>query len=192
MGVYNILMSNFLYVFAGLIAVIFLVSAYNRTAKGHEQISRLKLRLPLIGRLIKYAFLATYARTTATLLSAGVSVLEALDIVKDMTRNDVIQQTLETTREQIAEGVGIGISMTGNRIFPALMVKMVQVGEDSGSLPAVLDRSSEYYERKVDSTIATMISILEPAMIVIVGGIVLLVLLALYLPIFTISDIKTV
>jgi len=190
MKVYDIITGGFLYIAGCIAGLVLLVVAYSKTATGHSHFSRLVLRLPLFGKLFRYAFLATYGRTTATLLSAGVSVLESMDITRDMTRNDVIRRVLDRVKDNIAQGIGIAVSMMGNRIFPALVVKMVQVGEDSGSLPAVLDRSSTYYERKMDATIATMITILEPAMIVIVGGIVLVVLIALYLPIFTMSDVK--
>ncbi|UCD29441.1 MAG: type II secretion system F family protein, partial [Planctomycetota bacterium] len=137
-----------------------------------------------------YAFLTVFTRTTATLLAAGVSVLETLEILEGMTRNDVIKATLARIREMISQGTSIAVSMSGNKIFPPLLTKMTQVGENSGSLPEVLDRSSDYYERKVDSAIDTMVGVLEPALIITVGAIIMVVLLALYLPIFTLSDIK--
>jgi type IV pilus assembly protein PilC len=146
------------------------------------------LRLPLMGKIVRYAFVATFGRSMGTLLGAGVPVLNALEILEGMTKNDVIRDVLAKAKEQIAEGVGIALSMSGNKIFPSLMVKMTQVGEESGSLPQVFDRSSTYYEKQVDTTVMTMISVLEPAMIVLVGGIVLVVLLALYMPIFSMSE----
>jgi type IV pilus assembly protein PilC len=141
-----------------------------------------------MGKIILAAFVATYGRAMATLLSAGVPVLDAIEIVQGMSRNDIIRDTLARTREQIAEGEGIALSMSGNKVFPSLMVKMTQVGEESGSLPQVLDRCSNYYEKQVDIVVMTMISVLEPAMIVIVGGIVCVVLLALYMPIFSMGE----
>jgi len=119
-----------------------------------------------------------------------VPVLNAIEIVEGMTKNTVIRDVLVRAKAQIAEGIGVAVSMSGNAIFPSLMVKMVQVGEESGSLPQVLDRSSVHYEKQVDSTVMTMVSILEPSMIVLVGGIVLVVLLALYMPIFSMSDVQ--
>ncbi len=191
LAVYRVIMHNAHFFLGGFAAFVLLMALLDRTTYGHRLFSRLWLRLPLLGMVIRYAFVATYGRSMATLLGAGVPVLDAIEIVHGMTRNTVIKGVLQKAREQIAEGVGIALSMSGNAIFPSLMVKMVQVGEESGSLPQVLDRSSTYYEKKVDTTVMTMISILEPAMIVLVGGIVLLVLLALYMPIFSISDIGT-
>ena len=104
-----------------------------------------------------------------------------------MTNNDVIKTAIMQSKEHIVEGSNISLSMAASGFFPNMVVKMIQVGEESGSLPKVLDRTSMHYERKVDSIITTMTNMLEPIMIVTVGAIVAAVLLALYLPIFTMS-----
>jgi type IV pilus assembly protein PilC len=124
----------------------------------------------------------------ATLLTSGVSVLEALEILSGMTKNDVIKSAIQNTRKRIAEGANISVSLASSGFFPNMMVKMMQVGEESGSLPLVLGRASDHYERKVDATITGLTSMLEPIMIVTVGAIVSVVVVALYLPIFTMSD----
>jgi len=188
MSVYKFTLHNVHFMLAGVAMSVLLVVAYNRTASGHRRLSRLSLKLPIMGNIFRFAFVATYGRTLSTLLASGVPVLNALNIIEGMTKNDVIRDVLTSAKDQIAEGVGIALSMAGNRIFPSLMVKMIQVGEESGSLPAVLDRSATYYEKKVDIAVMTMISVLEPLMIVLVGGIVLVVLLALYMPIFSMSE----
>jgi type IV pilus assembly protein PilC len=188
MGVYTFIVHNVHFMVGGAALFVILVIAYDSTASGHRQLSKLWLKLPLFGNIFRFAFVATYGRTMGTLLASGVPVLNALAIVEGMTRNDVIKDVLVRAKDQVAEGVSIALSMAGNKIFPHLMVKMVQVGEESGSLPAVFDRSSNYYEKKVDTTVMTMIAVLEPMMIVLVGGIVLTVLLALYMPIFSMSE----
>jgi type II secretory pathway component PulF len=188
MAVYNFMIHEAHFIVGGLVVFVTLVVLYNRTSMGHRHFSRLVLRIPLMGKIIRYAFVAIFGRSMSTLLGAGVSVLSAIEILEGMTRNDVIKDTLSKARDQITEGVGIALSLSGNPIFPSLMVKMTQVGEESGSLPQVFDRSSSFYEKQVDTIIMTMISILEPMMIVIVGGIVLVVLLALYMPIFAMSE----
>lgn len=190
MEVYKFVIHNVHYGAIGFASVVIVLILLNRTACGHRLFSRLRLRLPIMRTIIRFAFVATYGRTMSTLLGAGVSVLNALEILEGMTKNDIIKDVLAKAKAQITEGVGIAMSMSGNTIFPSLMVKMIQVGEESGSLPQVLDRSSTYYEKKLDAAVMTMISILEPSMIVFVGGIVLVVLLALYMPIFTLSDVQ--
>jgi type IV pilus assembly protein PilC len=187
-GVYKFTAHNAPFIIGGLAALVILLAVYDRTAMGHRHFSRVTLRLPLMGKIVRFAFVATFGRSMGTLLGAGVPVLNAIEILEGMTRNDVIKDVLAVAKEQIAEGIGIALSLSGNQIFPSLMVKMAQVGEESGSLPQVFDRSSTYYEKQVDVTVTTMISVLEPAMIVLVGGIVLVVLLALYMPIFSMSE----
>jgi type IV pilus assembly protein PilC len=123
----------------------------------------------------------------ATLLGAGVSVLEVLDILATMTNNDIIKAAIMRTREGVVGGSNISLSLAESGFFPNMVVKMIQVGEESGSLSRVLDRTSNYYERKVDATITAVMSLLEPIMIVTVGAVVLVVVLALYLPIFSMS-----
>jgi type IV pilus assembly protein PilC len=148
------------------------------------------LKVPIIGKIISQAFVATFCRTLSTLLSSGVPILEALNILAGMSKNDVIRASVLKTREHIVEGSSVSLAMAACGFFPNLVVKMVQVGEQSGSLPAVLDRTADYYERRVDSLLTTLTGVMEPALIIVVGVIVLVTVLALYLPIFYISDMK--
>jgi len=143
----------------------------------------------LLGKVFSQAFVATFCRTMSTLIAAGVSVLEVLDILSEMPSNDIMKSAIVKTKEQIVEGSNISLSMATSGFFPRLLVKMVQVGEESGSLPKVLDKTAQYYEQKVDTTITSLMSLLEPVMIVTIGAIVLVVVLALYLPIFSMSDV---
>jgi type IV pilus assembly protein PilC len=189
MGIYDAIMMNSIFIIIFIVLVVVAVGAYSRTATGHRKISELLLKVPLIGKIISMAFVATFCRTLATLLTAGVSVLEALEILSGTTKNEVISDSVLNVKKQIVEGSSISISMAANKFFPNLVVKMTQVGEESGSLPSVLERVSGYYERKVDMLISTMITLLEPIMIIVVGAIVLVTVLALYLPIFSMSDI---
>ncbi len=145
--------------------------------------------MPLLGKVFNQTFVAMFCKTMSTLLSAGASVLDALDILAGMTGNDVIRSAVIQTRENIVDGSNISLSMAAAGFFPNMVIKMVQVGEESGSLPRVLERASSHYERKVDARITTMVGLLEPIMIVTVGAIVLVVVLALYMPIFTMSNI---
>jgi type IV pilus assembly protein PilC len=188
MNVYDALRYNLVYIIGTLLsATIFSVLTYRKTEKGHYIFSRIFLVLPLTGKVFKQAFVATFCRTMSTLIAAGVSVLEVLDILAEMPNNDIIRSAIKRTREHIVGGSNISMSMATSGFFPNMLVKMIQVGEESGSLPKVLDRTAYYYEQKVDSMITTLTALLEPIMIVTVGIIVLVVILALYLPIFSLS-----
>ena len=187
MWVYDSIVHNLIFLAGGIFLFVAAIILIRRTKKGHYLFSRIVLRLPLFGKLLAQAFVATMCRTMATLLEAGVSVLDVLDILYEMSANDVIKTAVAQTREHIEGGSNISLSMSAAGFFPNMLVKMVQVGEESGSLPAVLERTAEHYERRIDATISTIMTLIEPTLIVTVGGIVLTVLLALYLPIFTMS-----
>lgn len=189
MGFYDILRYNLLYIIGLVIVLIVLARVFSRTKKGHYLFSRLSLAMPLFGKILSHAFVATFCRTTSTLLASGVSVLEAFNILTGMTDNDIIKSAITQTRENIVEGSNISLSMSSSGFFPNMVIKMIQVGEESGSMPEVLEKTSEHYERKVDTTVTTLLSLLEPIMIISVGAVVSVVVIALYLPIFTMSDI---
>lgn len=188
MNFYDMVRFNLIYIIGSVIlTVVFLYLAYSKTQKGHYAFCRIALGIPLLGKIISQAFVTMFCRTMATLLAAGVSVLEVFDILCTMTGNDIIKAAITQTRQQIVEGEDISSSLGASGFFPNMVVKMIQVGEQSGSLPKVLERTADYYERKVDAAITTIMTLLEPVMIVTVGGIVLVVVLALYLPIFSMS-----
>ena len=188
MGFYDVLAHNILYIISGIFFFVVFCVISSRTKKGHYCFSKFILSLPLFGKVISQAFVVTFCRTTATLLSSGVSVLEVFHILSGMTDNDIIKDAIVKTKEYVIGGSNISYSMGQAGFFPNMVVKMIQVGEESGSLPEVLERTSQHYERKVDSMVTTMTSLLEPIMIITVGGIVSVVVIALYLPIFTMSD----
>ncbi len=189
MGFYDILRYNLHFIIGFVLLLIVFVVLVYKTKKGHYLFSRTILVVPLFGKVVNQAFVATFCRTMSTLLAAGVSVLDALDILTGLTGNDIIKSAVMETRKNIVDGSNISLSMATAGFFPNMVVKMMQVGEESGSLPVVLEKTSNHYERKVDSTITTMMGLLEPIMIVTVGAIVLAVVLALYMPIFTRSGI---
>ncbi len=188
MGFYDILRYNIHYIIGLVIILVVLTTFISRTKKGHYLFSRLALAMPMFGKILSQAFVATFCRTMSTLLTSGVSVLEAFTILTGMTDNDIIKSAIVQTRENVVGGSNISLSMSSAGFFPNMVIKMIQVGEESGSMPEVLEKTSEHYERKVDSTVTTLLSLLEPIMIISVGAVVSVVVIALYLPIFTMSD----
>ncbi len=189
MAFYDGVKANALYLIGCVFLLVVFSVLFGKTEPGRRFFSRLVLRIPLIGKIIAQAFVAMFCRTMATLLGAGVSILDNFDILSDMTHNHVIRSAVLRTREHVLGGSNVSLGMAAAGFFPNMVVKMMQVGEESGSLAQVLERTADYYERKVDATITTVMGLLEPLMIVSVGGIVLVVVLALYLPIFSISNV---
>jgi len=190
MAFYDILRYNFIHIIGSIIVLVISSVLLSKTEKGHLFFSKVALRVPLLGKVFAQAFVATFCNTMSTLLLAGVSVLEVFDVLTGMTANDVIKSAILQTKDNIVEGSNISTSMSTTGFFPNMVVKMIQVGEESGSLPRVLEKTSEHYERKVDATVTTLTNLLEPIMIVSVGAVVSVVVIALYLPIFSMSDVK--
>ena len=187
MGFYDVVCHNVPYLAVGVALAITAGVLSSRTKGGHRFWSQLVLRLPLFGKLLRESFVATFCRTMATLLEAGVPVLDALEILRGMTTNDVIVSAIARVKQHVTGGSNIALGMTVAGFFPTMVVKMTQVGEESGDLSAILRKTSEHYERKLTSTIDALTSLLEPIMITTIGAIVLVVVIALYLPIFAMS-----
>ncbi|MCK5175382.1 MAG: type II secretion system F family protein [Planctomycetes bacterium] len=189
LSVYDHIAANSGYAAIFITFIAFMLYIYGKSNEGYSRMCRLVLDLPLFGRLIRQAFLSTFCKTMATLLSAGVSIIESFDILSAMTNNYILKDAVISTKRRTIEGLSVSKAMSMNDVFPNMVSRMVQVGEKSGSLPKVLNRASAYYESKMDTTLATLLSLLGPAVIVVVGAIVLVVVIALYLPIFAMSDI---
>jgi type IV pilus assembly protein PilC len=160
MGFYDILAGNILYIIGSVVALIMSCVFISRTNKGHRFFSKVSLRIPLLGKVFSQAFIAMFSKTMSTLLSAGVSVIEVFDVLIGMASNDVIKSAIVQSKANIVEGSRISASMADTGFFPNMIVKMIKVGEESGSLPVILERTAEHYERKVDSTITTLTSLL--------------------------------
>lgn len=190
-GFYDLVRFNAIYVigFVSLVTAL-LIFVITRTKSGHNLWSRFTLKIPILGSILSQAFVVTLCRTMSTLLASGVSVLEVFDILAGMTKNDVIKNAVLKAKKHIVEGTSISYGLAEAGFFPNVVVKMVDVGEKSGSISGVLERTAEYYERKVDAAITTLMTLLEPLMIITVGAIVLTVAIALYLPIFKMSEIR--
>jgi len=187
MHVHDLLCQKIGYVLLALGLIVVGAVLGSRTKRGHGILSRIILKIPLFGQLASEIFVATFSTTMATLLEAGVPVLDVFEILEDMTTNDVIAGAITKAKRRITDGSNIALSLASAGFFPNMLVKMTQVGEESGSLAPILRKSSEHYERRVGSTIDTAIGLLEPTLIVTIGIIVLVSVIALYLPIFTMS-----
>lgn len=187
MGFHEILTQNAVYLLPGIGLIVASIVFWSKTVGGHRAMSRMILKVPLFGKLCSEAFLATFCTTAATLLEAGVPVLEVFEILGGMTTNDVIGSAINRAKNNIMGGANIAASMGATGFFPNMVVKMTQVGEESGSLSSILRKTSDHYERRITSTIDTMTGLLEPLMIVTIGAIVLIAVIALYLPVFSMS-----
>ena len=147
------------------------------------------LHLPLIGHLTKKIAAARFSRTLGSLLDNGVSMLSALEIVKNIVGNAIISDTIEDAAIEVGKGQGLGASFETSPVFPNLSIQMIRLGEQSGELETMLDKVADVYENEVESTILGLTALLEPVMILIMGVVVGFIVLAICLPIFEMNQL---
>jgi type IV pilus assembly protein PilC len=183
-------MSNFLVawmplIIVAVIAMVFAVRAYYQTDGGRRVIDKLLLAMPVLGMLLRKIAVARFCRTLSTLLSSGVSILEALDITAKTAGNAIVEEAITTTRKSIERGETVAGPLRQTAVFPPMVVQMIGVGEATGALDTMLGKIADFYEEEVDVAVAGLLTLLEPIMIAFLGGIVGGIVIAMYLPIFS-------
>ena len=191
MGISGVLTSIFgVFIYAGLIGGVLFFLRWKSTENGRKWWGKVSLKLPVkIGDVIQKVALARFARTLGTLSAAGVPILQAIEITAASSGNWVIENALLKTREAIREGIPIYQPLESEPVFPPMVTRMIAVGEETGDLDGMLTKIAEFYESEVDATVKALTSIIEPLMIVVVGGIVGGIIVAMYLPMFKIFEL---
>jgi type IV pilus assembly protein PilC len=175
----------------GAVSIVLLLILYKlivRTEQGHYVVDLLKFYFPFLRSLQQQAATARFARSFALLLQSGVPMLQAINLVGGAAGNMVVTRSLQVVAKQVSEGGRLSEMLDKSRVFPDLMIQMAAIGEEAGSLPAMFEHVADYYEAEIDSTITNLTSVLEPAMMVIVGAIVCLFIMGVLLPILGISS----
>ncbi|MBN3926271.1 type II secretion system F family protein [Nostoc sp. NMS4] len=173
---------------AALIGFKFAFTQYGKTPVGRITIDRLSLKMPLFGDLIQKSSVARFSRTFGSLTRSGVPILTCLEIVRDTSGNQVIANAIDSARMEIQQGGMISIALQKDAVFPAMAIQMISIGEETGELDAMLMKVADFYEDEVEQAVKAMTSILEPVMIVVLGGMVGTILLAMYLPMFAVFE----
>jgi type IV pilus assembly protein PilC len=181
--------SSIHFIIAGVIVGVFLLRRYYRTDVGARQIDGLLLHLPVLGLLLKKASLARVTRTLSTLLSSGIAILESLVIVAKTAGNKVIEEALVTARTHISQGRSISEPLKESGVFPPMVIQMIQVGETTGALDAMLNKVADFYEDDVDEAVTNLTALLEPALMVFLGIVLGGLIVAMYLPIFQLGSV---
>ena len=184
-----IALSNFLVAFmpviiAAIAGIVVGFRWYYATPGGRKVIDAVLLKLPVLGMLLRKIAVARFCRTLSTLLSSGVSILEALDITARTAGNAVVEDAIHTTRRSIEGGETIVAPLRQTAVFPPMVVQMIGVGEATGALDTMLAKIADFYEEEVDAAVAGMLTLLEPVMIAFLGTVVGGIVIAMYLPIF--------
>jgi type IV pilus assembly protein PilC len=174
----------------GVAGAIMGISYLNRTSPGFRKSrDKISLRLPIFGPLLTKAAIARYSRTLATMFSAGVPLVEALESVSGATGNIVYQEAVLELREQVAVGQQLNVAMQGTGLFPNMVVQMMAIGEESGSLDAMSAKVADFYEAEVDNMVDNLSSLIEPLIMSILGILVGGLVTAMYLPIFQMGQV---
>ncbi|MCX8038118.1 MAG: type II secretion system F family protein [Candidatus Sumerlaeia bacterium] len=188
-NVSNVITHHFVVVALCVFAFIMLLRQINKTKQGKFVFDTTKLKLPVFGIIFLKVAIVRFAGTLSTLINAGVPILQAIDIVRETSGNEVISRAMEKVYNSIKDGETIHEPMRESKIFPPLVCHMVAVGEETGAIDQMLQKVAEAYEREVDDTINALTSIIEPVLIVFLGVIVGTIVICLYLPLFTIPKL---
>ena len=167
--------------FGGL---IYGLKRYGRTKSGRKQIDTLLLKLPVFGELLKKTAVARFTRTLGTMIGSGVPILDALEIVARTAGNVVIEEIIYEVRSSIAEGQTIAEPLSENDVFPGMVIQMISVGEATGALDTMLEKIADFYDDEVDAAVGALTSMLEPLLMLFLGGSIGGLVIAMYLPIF--------
>jgi type IV pilus assembly protein PilC len=184
----NLLTSRWYMLIGAVVLLVVAVQRYTHTRTGCRHWHWLKLKLPVFGKLNHKVALARFSRTLSTLLVSGVSILAALETVAGAVDNEIMSDAILAARSAIREGERIGDPLQKSGLFPPMVVQMISIGEETGSLDAMLSKVAEFYESEVDATLQSLTAALEPVLIVMLGGIVGFIVISMFLPLIAIIN----
>ncbi len=177
---------NILFIVIGIGFLIFAFRSYYATFKGRRVVDRLMLRIWVIGQMLLKVAIARVTRTLATLLTSGVEIIESMTITAKTSGNAIIEDAVLKSRAFVQEGRPLWESWEETKIFPFMVTQMIAVGEQTGSLATMLSKVADFYDEEVDQSVSALVSLMEPIMIVFLGGLVGSIIVAMYLPLFDI------
>jgi type IV pilus assembly protein PilC len=155
----------------------------------HAVVDPLWLKPPVFGELVRKIAISRFARNLGSMIRSGVPILQALDIVAETTGNIVLERAIRDVQDSVRRGQSLAAPLSQHAVFPAMVVQMLAVGEDTGALDEMLVKISDFYDQEVEATTDALTSIIEPLMIVFVGGVVGAMIVALYMPIFSVFEL---
>jgi type IV pilus assembly protein PilC len=184
LGVSNFLQNYIFFMVLAAVAIVFLIRRYYHTQQGQLVIDRMLLHMPVLGDMLRKSAVSRFTRTLGTLVSSGVSILEGLQITARTSGNRVIHDAVMASRASIAGGATIAEPLKASKVFPPMVVQMINVGEQTGGLDDMLQKIADFYDDEVDAAVTALTSILEPIMIVVMGVVIGGMVVAMYMPMF--------
>ncbi len=183
----DFVVANVLWIILGTAAAGFIIRRIYKTEKGRIFMDDMFLRLPVVGMLIRKVAVAKFTRTTSTMISSGVSILDALDIVGKTSGNKIVEFAIKDVKSGISEGRSMADPLLESGVFPSMVCSMISVGESTGALDTMMEKIADFYDDEVDQAVKNLTDMIEPFMLVFLGVVVGGLVIAMYLPIFTMA-----
>jgi type IV pilus assembly protein PilC len=185
MAISDWFLGNWWWLFPGLIGgTWFFFYMWKRSVTMQRVIDRITLKIPVLGDVIRKACIARWCRTLSTMFAAGVPLVESLDSVAGAAGNYVFYEATKRVQSEVSTGTGLTVAMTNAQVFPSMVLQMVAIGEESGALDSMLSKVADFFEQEVDEAVDSLSSLMEPAIMVVLGGLIGGIVVAMYLPIF--------
>ena len=185
-GASNFLGRFFPLIIAAIVLIYMAIKRYHKTERGRRVIDGFMLKLPVVGMLVRKIAVARFCRTLSTLTASGVPILDGLEITAKTSGNAIVEDAIMAVRKSVEEGKTISGPLAETKVFPPMVVQMVNVGEQTGALDQMLSKIADFYEEEVDTAVAGLMKLLEPVMIVVLGGIIGTIVTAMYMPMYAI------
>ncbi len=187
---FTVAFNRYWYIFFAFLALMVIAFiAYRRTKQGHKNIDRLKLKLPIFGNLFLKTSINRFTRTLGTLIRSGVPIIQSLRVSAESIGNDILAEAVMNAADRIKEGQSISTPLEESRVFPPMVTQMILVGEESGELETMLLNVSQFYDQEVERAVEQLTSVIEPILMVVVAGVVGVMVIAMYLPIFSMVNL---
>jgi type IV pilus assembly protein PilC len=188
-GVSDVVKQGFPFVILGIILASFGFKRWISTPSGRYRMDAFKLKAPVFGPLFHKTALSRFSRTLATLLRSGVPILQSLEIVSETVNNGVLSKAVKDTQDSVREGESLAVPLAKHAVFPAMVVQMLAVGEETGALDTMLSKVADFYDQEVEAAVEALTSLIEPILIAVMGGAVGSMVIALYMPMFNIINL---
>jgi type IV pilus assembly protein PilC len=185
LGISKLVTANWPWILGAVVLGALALRRWSRTARGREALDHARLRLPLLGKVFKQFSVSEFARALATLLSGGIPLVQALEIAVSAVSNLYIRNRVQPTIQQVREGKAFYAALETTKVFEPLEIDMVKVGEATGSLDVMLSSVAEFLDEQVETRMARILALVEPLMLVFMGGIVAILLISIYMPLFS-------
>lgn len=182
-------LQNYWYIFiAVIVAVAFIAKKYISTTTGKRQYDKLKLKLPVIGSSVTKIATSRFTRTLSTLMASGIAIVPAMEASAGVTNNQVVIDGMAKVTEDIKKGLSISLLLKSMNFFPPMVISMISIGEESGSLEDMLSKTADYYDEELEATIQKMLSMLEPMLILVMGVMIGFIVISMMMPIFDLTQ----